>query len=124
MSQAQDTELFQIQPDTPPAAPAAEGSHAWPIGSYAPMGFYRPVPIVRFAGTVLLQFLLNLVLYDLLVLLPWTYTIGACTLLALVVGWRAWHIWLGRASTAWKLATVVALALYLLFIAFVTLAPD
>src|SRR6478735_7513873 len=105
MPQARDTELFQIQPDTPPAAPSAEGIHAWPIGSYAPMGFYRPVPVVRFAGTVLLQFLLNLVLYDLLVLLPRTYTIGACTLLALVLGWRAWPIWLSRASTAWKGAT-------------------
>ena len=57
-----DGELFRVQPDRPPAPPADVGIHSWPIGSFAPMAFYRARPIVDFTRTVLMQFLLNFVL--------------------------------------------------------------
>jgi len=113
-----DPELYRVQPDTPAAPPSDEGIHSWPFGSYAPMGFYRPVPIVRFVGTILLQFVLNLVLYDLLVLAPAAVTVGACTLLALILGARAYLGWLETAATGWKIATLAALALNVLWVAF------
>ena len=122
MGHTDNPELYRVQPDAPPAPPSDEGIHSWPFGSYAPIGFYRPLPIVRFAGTVLLQFVLNLVLYDLLVLAPAAVTVGACALLALVLGARAWLGWLAYASRAWKVATFAALSLDALFFAFLSLA--
>lgn len=120
--EADEAALFRVQPDTPPAPPRDEGIHSWPFGSYAPMGFYRPVPIVRFARTVLAQFVASFVLQSLLVEAPGAVTIGACTLLTLVLARRAFVRWLGRASLFWKVATLAALALNLGFFSVITLA--
>ena len=121
MPQADGSELFSIQPDGPPPSATDEGVHAWPIGSFAPMAFYRPAPIVHFTGTVLVQFLLNLVLLAVFAAAPEFVTIASCAALALVLARRAFARWLGAASTAWKVATVAALALDLLFFSFVSL---
>ena len=86
------------------------------------MAFHRRAPIVDFTRTALVQFLLNFVLQALLAAAPGVYTILACSLLALFLGRRAYVRWLGRASTAWKVATFAALALNLLLVSFVSLA--
>lgn len=88
-----------------------------------PLGFYRPVPIVRFTGTVVLQSLANSLLFEVLYELPGLVTVGACTAMTLLLGWRAFARWLGQASTAWKLATTVALALNLLLLTLASLSP-
>lgn len=122
MPQAERPELFRIEPDTPPAAPVDAGIPSWPVGSFAPMAFYRAAPIVDFTRTALVQFVLNFVLQALLASAPSLVTVVACTGLALVLGRRAYVRWLGRASTAWKVATFAVLALNLLFVSFVSLA--
>ena len=123
MPQADETELFRVQPDTPPAPPPDIGVHSWPFGSYAPMAFYRPVPIVHFTGTILVQFLLDFVLRAWLAGVPGIFTIGVCTVLALILAKRTWVRWLRLASVVWRVATIAALVLNLLFVSFVTLAP-
>jgi hypothetical protein len=120
--QAEGPEVFRVQPDTPPAPPIDAGIHSWPIGSYAPMAFYRPKPIVDFTRTVLVQFLLNLVLQAWLAGVPGIFALGAYTIVAIVTGRRAYVRWLAPASTTWKVATITAVALNLLFASFVTLA--
>lgn len=122
MPQAQGPELLRVHPDTPPAPPTNAGIHAWPIGSFAPMAFYRRVPIVDFTRTVLAQSLLGFVLQALLASAPGVFTVLACTGLALWLGRRAYVRWLGSASRAWKVATFAALLLNLLFVSFVSLA--
>ena len=117
-----DGELFRVQPDRPPAPPVDVGIHSWPIGSFAPMAFYRPRPIVDFTRTVLVQFLLNFMLQAGLAGAPGIWTIAACTVVALILGRRAYVRWLGSASGAWKVATFAALLLNLLFVSFVSLA--
>ena len=86
------------------------------------MGFYRPTPIVHFSGTMLVQFVLGFLLQALLAGAPGVFTIGACTVLALVLARRAIGRWLLPASARWKLATFTGLALNLLFVSFITLA--
>src|SRR6186713_2411382 len=92
--QVDDTELFLVEPDRPRESVPDVGIHSWPFGSYAPIGFYRPAPIVHFTGTVLAQFLINFVLHYLLILGPATVTVGACAVVALVLGRRAFVRWL------------------------------
>jgi len=120
--QADGSELFRVHPDTPPAPLPDIGIHSWPFGSFAPMAFYRPTPIADFTRTVLVQFLLNFVLEVWLGGAPGIFTVGACTLLALLLARRAFVRWLGWASTAWKVATIAALALNLLFVSLISLA--
>ena len=122
MPQAEGPELFRVEPDVPPGPPPDAGIPSWPFGSYAPMAFYRPTPIVDFTRTVLVQFLLNMALQALLGGVPAILTVALCTVLALVLARRAFARWLPLASTVWKVATLAALALNLLFVAFVTLA--
>ncbi len=123
MPQPDPPELHQVQPDRPPAPFEDTGVHAWPLGGYMPMGFYRPVPIVRFTGTIVLQNVINLVLLGLLFELDGLVTIAACTLVALLLARRALRRWLGQASTFWKVATLVALALNLALVAIASLSP-
>lgn len=122
MPQAEEPELFRVEPDRRPLPPPDAGIPSWPFGSYAPMGFYRPAPIVDFTRTVLVQFLLNLALQAVLGGAPAILTVACCTVLALVLARRAFTRWLPLASTVWKVATVAALVLNLLFVSFVTLA--
>jgi hypothetical protein len=79
---------------------------------------HRPAPIARFAGTLVMQFLLNLVVYDLLVLAPRAVTLGACALLALALAAYAYAGWLGQAARGWKIATFAALTLNALSVTF------
>jgi hypothetical protein len=124
MPQTEEPVLYRVQPDRPPAPPPDVGVHSWPVGSYMPMGFYRPVPIVRFTGAMVVQSLANVVLHGLLYALPGALTVGACAVVALVLAWRAFAGWLGEASRAWKVATAVALALNLLLVSLASLAPS
>lgn len=123
MPQAHETELFRVEPDRPTAPPPDIGIHSWPIGSYMPMGFYRPVPIVRFTATIVFQSLANLVLHALLYELPGVVTVGTCVLVALVLARRAFARWLGQASAGWKVATLATLALNLLLVSLAGLSP-
>src|SRR6187549_4277913 len=98
MPHADESELFRVQPDTPPAPPPDIGIHSWPFGSYAPMAFYRPTPIVDFTRTVLVQFLLDMALQAVLGGAPAILTVALCTVLALVLARRAFARWLPLAS--------------------------
>lgn len=122
MGKADGHELFRVQPDRPPAPPPDVGVHSWPIGSFAPMAFYRPAPIVHFTGTVFTQFLLNILLHAWLLEARGIVAVGAYAVLALVLARRAFVRWLGSASGTWKAVTLAALAANLLFFALVTLA--
>jgi hypothetical protein len=122
MPQAEEPELYRVEPDRPNGPLRDEGIHSWPIGSFAPMGFYRPAPIVHFTGTVLFQFVLDFVLQAWFAAAPGILTVGACTVVAIVLGRRAYSRWLGAASSWWKVATFAALVLNLLFVSFITLA--
>ena len=116
MSQADDLELRRVQPDAPPAQPSDEDRHSR-LGSFAPLAPQRPAPIIKLAGTILLQFLLNLVLYDLLALASAPVRLGASAVLALALAAYAYAGWLGQAATGWKIATFAALALNALSVA-------
>ncbi|OYW44032.1 MAG: hypothetical protein B7Z08_03965 [Sphingomonadales bacterium 32-68-7] len=96
------------------------GIHSWPIGSFMPMGLYRPVPIVHFTAAIVVQSLLNLAVVGLLA--PGAFAVGACAVIALALARRAWIRWLSRARRGWKIATIAALALNLLPIALASLA--
>ena len=122
MADAQGTELFRVQPDRPPVPMPDIGVHSWPVGSFAPMAFYRPVPIVHFTGTVFAQFLLDILLHAWLLEAPGIVAIGAYAAAALFFAHRAFVRWLGPASVLWKAVTFTALASNLLFFAIVTLA--
>ncbi len=115
-------ELFRVQPDALPTPPVDVAVPSWPIGSFAPMAFYRPAPIVDFTRTALVQFLLDFVLHAWLATAPGIFAIGAYAVVALIIGRRAYVRWLCIASTMWKVATIAALALNLLFVSFITLA--
>jgi hypothetical protein len=116
--------LHRVQPDRPPGPKIDEGIHAWPIGSFMPMGFYRPVPIVRFTGLIVLQSAIDVALVAVLAGFPGVVTLGAGTVVALVLLRRAWRRWLATASHGWKVATVVALGLNLALVALASFSPS
>lgn len=116
-------ELYRTQPDQPPQPAADAGIHAWPAGSFMPLGFYRPVPIVRFTATIVLQGVAQLVLLVLLSGLPGMVTIAACALLAVVLARRAFARWLAQASAGWKVVTLAALAFNLALPVIASLPP-
>ena len=89
MPETEEARLYRVQPDRPPAPAPDIGVHSWPIGSYMPMGLYRPVPIVRFTGAVVTQSIANVLLHGLLYTLPGEATIGACAVVALILARRA-----------------------------------
>lgn len=124
MPEVEEARLYRVQPDRPPAPLPDIGVHSWPIGSYMPMGLYRPVPIVRFTGTVVTQGVANVLLHAVLYTLPGAVAVGACTVVALILARRAFVGWLRQASAAWKLSTAVALALNLLLVSLASFAPS
>ena len=123
MAQLDETGLFLTEPDRPPAPQPDVGIHAWPVGGFMPMGFYRPVPIVRLTGVIVFQSVAHIVLYAALIDLSGLATVGAGALLAVVLARRAGRHWLGRASTAWKVATLTALTVNVLLIGLASLSP-
>lgn len=121
MPQSDMPELFRVQPDTPPEPPIDIGVHSWPVGSYAPMAFYRPTPIVHFTRAVVGQLALNYLLYAVLLTTPSIVSAVAYAIVALVLTLRAFPRWLAQASTTWKIVTLTALALNLALFAFASL---
>ena len=117
MAQSDEPELYREVPDRQPDVGDEAGIRSSAIGSFIPVGTYRPIPIVHFAGTILLQILALLALFGVLYSKPGIFTIAASALVTLALGNRAFDRWLGDASTAWKIATVVVLGLNFLLVA-------
>jgi hypothetical protein len=116
MAQSNEPEFYQEVPDRPSDTDDEIGIRSSAIGSFMPVGSYRPVPIVHFAGTLLLQILALMVLFGVLYAKAGIFTIAASTVVTIALGKRAFDRWLGETSTAWKIATVAVLALNLLIV--------
>ncbi|KPH65832.1 MULTISPECIES: hypothetical protein [Novosphingobium] len=89
------------------------------IGTFMPVGYYRPIPIVWFAGAWFAQVGLLLFLFVLLLGKPMAYTL----LTSALVSFGIWRWTFGRgmseASTGWKIFTTGALLFNWLLVAFV-----
>ena len=111
MAQGDEPEFYRELPDRPFAPPTEAGIHSSPIGSFMPVGTYRPIPIVRFAGTVVMQILALLALFTVLYSKAGVFTIATTALVSLALGKRAWGRDAAEMPTGWKTATIGVLAL-------------
>jgi hypothetical protein len=116
MAQSDDPQLYRVEPDDPSDLPSDVGVQSSTIGTFMPVGTYRPVPIVHFAGTILVQILVLLVLFGVLYSKAGIFTIATGALVTFGLGKRAFGRWLGDASMAWKIATIAMLAFNLLLV--------
>src|SRR6188472_1890276 len=80
MGQGDEPEFYREQPDRPPAVSEDIGIHSSPIGSFMPIGIYRPLPIVRFAGAVIVQALALLLLFGVLYSKAGMFTVATTAL--------------------------------------------
>jgi len=111
MGQGDEPEFYREQPDRPPAAPEDIGIHSSPIGSFMPIGIYRPLPIVRFAGAIVVQVLALLLLFGLLYSKAGMFTVVTTALVSFALGKRTLDRGMVEASTGWRAATISVLAL-------------
>jgi len=107
-----DDDLYREQPDSPFIPDNEAGVHSWPVGSFAPIGTYRPIPIAWFAGVLFLHPILLLLLMPFLVAQPLLVSGGATGLASFVVGWWTFRRGMGRAGRGWRIATVVTILVY------------
>jgi len=79
------------------------------MGTFMPVGRYRPIPIVWFAGAWVVQVLALVILFLLLMNKAALFTIAATAWSSLGIGKWTFGRGMSGASTAWKAATVAAL---------------
>lgn len=79
------------------------------MGTFMPVGTYRPIPIVWFAGAWVVQVFALVVLFLVLSSKAALFTIVATALASLGIGHWTFGRGMSRASTAWKIFTVAAL---------------
>ncbi len=87
-----------------------------------PDGAYRPVPIVWFAGALLLQMVALFTLFVALVGQPGWVTVVSAAFVTGMLGMWTWERGIGSASPGWRIALVMVLATQLVLVAFGALA--
>ena len=83
-----------------------------------PDSTYRPVPIVWFTRALILQIILQPVLFALLaglLGLPRVILGGAALLLTAMIGFHAWESGIQSSARGWRIATILMLAVTLGF---------
>lgn len=89
------------------------------IGSFMPVGYYRPIPIVWFAGGWFVQVGALLFLFLLLLGKPILYPLLTTALVSYGIGHWTFGRGMSGASTGWKVFTVAALGLNWVLVALV-----
>lgn len=79
------------------------------IGTFMPVGSYRPIPIVWFAGAIFLQGIALTVLFLVLLNKPPVFPILTTALISFAIGRWTFGRGMADASTAWKVITVTML---------------
>lgn len=100
---------MQADEDDDYIGPAEHVVHYSPMGTFMPVGTYRPIPIVWFAGAWVVQVAALVFLFLLLSSKAALFTIAATALASLGIGHWTFGRGMAGASTAWKACTVVAL---------------
>lgn len=80
---------------------------------YVPDASYRPIPIAWFAGAFLIQMVVLFVIFLTLIGQHPLFTIAGALLATAMIGKWTWDRGMAEASTAWKSATAVVLAIQL-----------
>lgn len=88
--------------------------------SLLPDGQYRPIPIVWFAGAVLMQVVLLPIIFLVLISYSGYFTVGATLLATGVIGFYTWERGMAEASMLWRGATIVALLFNLALVCLAT----